>query len=266
MRAAPVEFIEYHYRPPVKGEAVELSDEFLRNFLDDITKGLQHTEEIGQRVTGYEARTERSKVGEAETSVKVMEGLLARNRVHVLPRATVVIGDTERVLELVVGTTVAKVKKRCDVPADWQGIVDEQPVAEDYPILRDCILRFRPSVEEAMATMCRAIYSQGYCQQREDSQNWISVTELRETLTDEKLRILSEKELRTLLRREGVRMRKPSQQRLQVHCGDWLHFLARRARQQEQVLEAAADPDEIKPLTDEMKGTARLIRRLKGDD
>jgi hypothetical protein len=272
MQATPVEFIEYHYQPPVEGEtceALEFSDEFLLNFLEKVTKGHQHMEEIGQRLAGFEGRNDTlggvTIVGDVEVSLSAMKCLLTRNRVHILPRVTVVTDDAERVLETVVGTTVARVKERCGVPAGWQGILDERPIADNYPILHDCILLFRPSVEETMAAVCGAIRARGYCAQREDDRNWIGITELRTTMTDKELRMLSEKKLRTLLRREGVRTRKPFQQRLEVHAGDWLRFLAHHARQREEVLDQASDPAEVKELTDDLKDAARLIRRINND-
>jgi hypothetical protein len=142
--------------------------------------------------------------------------------------------------------------------------------------------------------------SHGLCHQREDGQNWISFSELfeivpgkevrglspaeRNLLSDKEamqsmspesldmlyngeLRKLSEKELKNLFEDEGIRTRKPSPQRLLVHCGDWCHFLARRIRQREQVLDAAADPKEIMSSTAALNleaGLRRLYRRKKG--
>ena len=218
-------------------------------------------------------------------------------RIHAIPRAEVVIDKEEKVLELTIGMTVGEVRTLCQVPADWTAFVDEQPVADSHPILHDCFLQFQPGDGKALAVMCRAIRSEGRCQQPEDDRDWIFVTELRQTLpgkdlrglsekelamlsgkdlrnlsehelsmlADGDLRLLSEKQLRTLFRHEGIRTRKPSRQRLQVHSGDWLHFLARRARQQEQVLDAAAEPEEIIKVTDDMEAEARLIRLINGD-
>jgi len=182
------------------------------------------------------------------------------------PRVKLVIGDREEFVLTVMGLTVGEMRASCHVPADWTAILDdERLVADNYPILSDCCLLFRASDGEAAAAMCRTIRFLGRCEQREDDQNWIGITELRTTITDKELRMLSEKELRTLLRREGVRTRKPLRQRLEVHAGDWLHFLARQARQQERVLDKASDPAEVKELTDDMKGAARLIRQINND-
>ena len=40
---------------------------------------------------------------------------------------------------------------------------------------------------------------------------------------------------------------------------------SRQARQQERVLDKASDPAEVKELTDDMKGAARLIRQINND-
>ena len=193
----------------------------------------------------------------------MVEGLLARNRVHVFPCATVAVGDKERVIELVVGATVAKVRARCNVPAGWQAVVDEEPVSDDYSILRDCTIRFRPGAEKALAAVCQTIRSQGYCQQREDPQDWISVSQLRKTMLAPDLRKLSEKQLRTLFRRERIRVRNPMSQRLEVHCGDWLHFLSRHAQYHEDVLDAAADRKAIGGITTEMDTAYEDCHRQK---
>ena len=303
MHATPVEFIEWHCGPPEKiPEAVQLqfTDEFLLSFLENVTKGQQHMEEIGQRLAGFEGRNDTlagvTIVGDVEASLSAMKGLLARNRVQLLPRATVVIGDREGVLELPVGTTVAKVRARCGVPADWQGILDDDPVADNYAIVRDCRIVFRPSVEQLAADICSVLRGHGLCHQREDGQDWIAFKDLYEIipgkelrhvspadwklLRDEeslrqlppnelemllvgRLRMLSEKELRRLLEDEGIRMYNPVPQRLLVHCGDWCHYLARLFQQQEQVLEAAANPEEVTPITAALKLGANIKRLFK---
>jgi hypothetical protein len=194
----------------------------------------------------------------------VREVLMPGKNVEMFPRIKILIGDREEFLLTTTGLTVGEIRTSHDVPADWVAFVNDQPVADDYPVLQDCVLLFRLGVEEAMTGVCRAIRSFGYCQQREDSQNWISVSELRTTIENEKLQMLSEKELRTLFRREGIRTRKPSPQRLLVHCGDWLHFLVRQARQIGQALDA--NPDEIESLADAIREAGHRKRRIGGDD
>jgi hypothetical protein len=110
-------------------------------------------------------------------------------------QATVVIGNKEKVLELAVGTTVAKVRERCGVPADWQGVLDDWPVVDNHPIVCDCRLAFRPSIKEAIDVLSWTIS----CHSPEDKQNWISFSDLFEIIPAKEARRLSPAEWEFLL-------------------------------------------------------------------
>lgn len=110
MQATPVEYIRWVPTDRKVGKPVQFDDEFLSNFLENMKKADQHMEEVDRRMTEYVVHNKCAELGIRKASLKMVEGLLARNRVHVFPRATVAVGDKERVIELVVGATVAKVR------------------------------------------------------------------------------------------------------------------------------------------------------------
>ena len=261
MQATPVEYIRWVPTDRKVGKPVQFDDEFLSNFLENMKKADQHMEEVDRRMTEYVVHNKCAELGIRKASLKMVEGLLARNRVHVFPCATVAVGDKERVIELVVGATVAKVRARCNVPAGWQAVVDEEPVSDDYSILRDGL--FDLARRKGFGRRLPNDPLPRICQQREDPQDWISVSQLRKTMLAPDLRKLSEKQLRTLFRRERIRVRNPMSQRLEVHCGDWLHFLARHAQYHEDVLDAAADRKAIGGITTEMDTAYEDCHRQK---
>ncbi len=273
MQTVRVGYIELAYQRVAAREIGQLlmhdegGDESLITSAFEIVHALMQSRlEIYRRVSEYKARKQLPEDYIEVEGLGVYEDLLTQGGVQVLPQATVVIGDVESALQLVIGTTVAKVRELCGVPADMQGVVDDQPVADNYLIVRDCRLVFQPSREKLAAIMCGAIRAQGYCQQREDSHDWISFNDWWRIIPpDLRGRLRTPKKCHHFFKKEGIRTRNPSPQRLLVHGGDWAQYLVHRAQQQEKALAAAKDPEEITSMTGEMKAIYEVFHTRKQD-
>jgi hypothetical protein len=234
--------------------------------LDRRHRVLSGVQEIRNRVHEYEVGEGLATADEIPEPAGTSELLLAENGVQVLPHVRVLFGGEDKRLRLPIGATIAEVREFCGVPVSWSAKLDGEPVGERYPIIRDSEITFKPCEATTLAGVCHKIREDGHCQQREDDRAWIGFTDLYTNvkgMKDVKLSSLTTKELMTLLRQENIRHYNPSRRRLLVHCGDWMHYLAWRARQEEQVLDAAQDPEAITGIIDDMKATHEFYQRMK---